>query len=224
MRIPLTRYGRREILIFTAVCAALAAVALDLFAPAAALPVAVWLLVLAFFRDPQRRPDEPDALLAPADGTVVDISPVPAGPPLGEPGRRIGIFMSLWDVHVNRSPCAATVTRIERSPGGYLDARRAEAGERNESATIVLSLERGGRRFALVVRQVAGLIARRIVTDLTVGQVLAAGERIGMIKFGSRVEMLAGESLGGELAVRIGQSVRAGKSVLLRLPPSEQKA
>ena len=223
MRIPFTRYGLREMLIASAVFGVLAAAGALTFWPAAILPAAAWVYVVTFFRDPDRRAEDADGLLSPADGKVVDVSPVGVESPLGEAGRRIGIFMSLFDVHVNRSPCAASVVRIDHHDGGYVDARRPEASEGNESATVLLAHHRAGRTFHVVVRQIAGQIARRIVTDLSVGQQVARGQRIGMVKFGSRVELLVPEALVGEVTAQVGRKVRAGRSVLVR-PPRQEKA
>jgi phosphatidylserine decarboxylase len=220
MRIPLTQYGRRELLLATVVFGALTATGAWLFWPAALLPAAAWALVVMFFRDPPRQA-EGDGFLAPADGKVVDVTPVGADGRLRTEGTRIGIFMSLLDCHVNRSPCAAAVAAIEHHDGGYLDARRPEASQANESATILLTHTRGGRQFQVVVRQIAGLVARRIVTDLRVGQQLAAGQRIGMIKFGSRVEVLLPAGLIGRIGVQVGQTVRAGRTVLVHPPGQE---
>jgi phosphatidylserine decarboxylase len=221
--IPLAKYGIREMLAATVAFGALAVVAALTFPPAAVLPAAAWACVMLFFRDPPRRPAEPDALLSPADGKVVEVSPVAADSMLGVEGVRIGIFMGLLDVHVNRSPLAGTVERITHSPGGYLDARCGAAAERNESTAILLRCRWAGRSYPLLVRQIAGLVARRIVTDLRVGQQLAAAERIGMVKFGSRVELWAPTELAGELAVSVGQKVRAGRSVLARLPAGDRQ-
>ena len=221
MRIPLTRYGLREILIATGTFGVLTAAGVMTFWPAAILPAAAWAYVLLFFRDPDRRAAEPDSFLSPADGKVVDISPVGPESALEAAGLRIGIFMGLLDVHVNRSPCSGRVAQIARHDGGYVDARRPGASETNESATVLLAHSRAGRTFTVAVRQIAGLIARRIVTDLRLGQELAAGQRIGMVKFGSRVELILPEALVGEVAVKVGQTVRAGRSVLVRPPRQE---
>jgi phosphatidylserine decarboxylase len=184
-----------------------------------AVPVVVlagW--VLWFFRDPPRRcPDEPRALISPADGLVTDLTPIGADSALGRTGVRIGIFMNIFDVHVNRSPLEATVKRVEHRPGVLLDARDPAASDRNEAMSIYLSCRRGGQDWPLVVRQIAGKIARRIVTDVVPGQVVARGQRIGMIKFGSRVEVLLCDELAGEMRVAIGQRVKAGSTVLARL-------
>ena len=174
------------------------------------------LWVLVFFRDPDRpTPTGPGLMISPADGVVSDITNVGESSALGVDGVKIGIFMNVFDVHVNRSPLAAVVESVEHTPGAFLDARDPAASERNESATIRLRHERDGREYPIVVRQIAGLIARRIVTDLTDGQRLERGQRIGMIKFGSRVELLAPRELVGEVCVAPGCRVRAGQSVLI---------
>ncbi|KKK58341.1 hypothetical protein LCGC14_3045420, partial [marine sediment metagenome] len=185
MRIPLAQYGVREIVLATVVLGALTAVGARLFWPSAILPAALWLFVLAFFRDPQRRGESADGFLSPADGKVVAVAPIAPDGPLEAPGTRISVFMDVLSVHVNRSPCPGRVESIRHHDGGFVDARRPEASQHNESATTILIVERGGRSFRVGIRQVAGLIARRIVTDLRVGQDVQRGGRIGMIKFGS---------------------------------------
>jgi len=213
------KYGRREIVLATVLAAAAAAGLAWLFVPAAAVPVAAWLAVLWFFRDPHRTiPDEDGVLVSPADGRVTDVTPVGADSELGRAGLKIGVFMSVFDVHVNRSPAAGRVESVTYRPGGFLDARDPAAGERNESATIRLACTRDGRALPVVVRQVAGLIARRIVTDVKIGQDLEIGQRIGMIKFGSRVELIAPTELAGEVRVKPHQKVRAGQTILLSGP------
>jgi len=212
----LTRYGRREWALASVVLAAATGLALWRFRPLALLPAALWAWVLWFFRDPVRpSPDQPGLLLSPADGRVSDITPLGPDSPLQTDGLRVGIFMSVFDVHVNRSPCRAAVESVVHRKGTFLDARDALARERNESATIRLRWAAPGGPAAVVVRQVAGLLARRIVTDLAVGQELSAGQRIGMIKFGSRVELLAPVDIVGQVCVQVGQKVRAGQTVLM---------
>ncbi len=216
MRRILTSYGRREIALAT-MAGVVAAVAVGwLFVPATVLPLAVWFWVVWFFRDPNRRaPSEPGILLSPADGHVRDITPVGADSELGRAGVKIGIFMSVFDVHVNRCPTEARVESVIYRPGVFLDARDPAASERNESATLRLICQQGQASHPVIVRQVAGLIARRIVTDVAIGQELAAGQRIGMIKFGSRVELIVPTELAGEIRVSQGQKVRAGETVLV---------
>jgi phosphatidylserine decarboxylase len=215
----LTPYGKREWIAASAVLAVAAALAAWWFWPVAVLPAALWAWVLWFFRDPVRAgPSSPGLLLSPADGRVSDITPVGADSELGAEGLRVGIFMNILNVHVNRSPARARVESVSHRKGSFLDARDALAGERNESATIRLLCRLNGREEPILVRQVAGLIARRIVTDLSPGQELSAGQRIGMIKFGSRLELLVPHELVGQVRVQVGQKVRAGQTVLIAAP------
>ena len=232
MSIRLTKYGRRELITCTAAaglaCALLVVLSIGisrLFLVATALPVAFWLWVLWFFRDPDRPTPQGDGLfLSPADGHVADITQVGPDSPLGCEGVKIGVFMNILDVHVNRSPTSALVRRVVHRDGAFLNARDPCASERNESATIHMTHTRDGRDYPLVVRQVAGIIARRIITDLTGGQRLAAGERLGMIKFGSRVELLVPTPLAGRVCVQLGQKVRAGLTVLVAVAPEADHA
>lgn len=223
-RFALTPYGRREVSLAALVVTALGAgiVAAAWLARCWTLlailvvPLAVWAWVLWFFRDPERAAPEGDGLfVSPADGRVTDITPLGADSALGREGVQIGIFMSVFDVHVNRCPETARVRKVEHRKGAFLDARDPAATERNESATISLQTALDGQEHAWIVRQVAGLIARRIVTDLAEGQSLARGQRIGMIKFGSRMEVLVPRELAAKVQVRVGQKVQAGKTVLL---------
>lgn len=236
MGIGLTAYGRREWLLCTLVTAA-ACVSIVLLAYEAGMwwlllldvPVTVWLAVLWFFRDPDRTtPDDEYLLISPADGHVADITNVGADSPLGCEGVKIGIFMNIFDVHVNRSPAAARVVSCEHMDGAFLDARDPTAATRNESTTIRLACTRGGnnqdKEYPLAIRQVAGLIARRIVTDLAEGQQLRRGQRIGMIKFGSRVELFVPRELVGRVEVRLAQRVLAGTTVLVSPPRLDTSA
>lgn len=224
----LTPYGRKQILI-AGVCAAvplcaslvLAAVHSPWWLLAAGVCGASWLAVAAFFRDPHRTPPPGEALwVSPADGRVADVTALDASGPLGEPSVRIGIFMSVLNVHVNRSPLDAEVVEIIHRDGVFLDARDRGAIERNESATIRLKTVCGGRERSIVVRQIAGRIARRIVTDLAPGRRLRRGERIGMIKFGSRLELHVPAEMAQAVRVGVGERVRSGKTVLLEVEPA----
>ena len=223
MAFGLTQHGRREWLSATVAaagtCALLAVLAVRVsgwLVAAMAVPLAVWLWVLWFFRDPERAVPEGEGLfVSPADGRVCDVTPVGPDSPLGREGVKVGVFMNVFDVHVNRSPMVARVDRVEHKDGLFLDVRAPDAAERNESTTIHMTHRSGAAEYPVVVRQIAGLIARRIVTALTERQELAAGERIGMIKFGSRVELFVPRELAGEVRVRVGQKVRAGVSVLI---------
>ncbi len=213
MRIPLTKYGLREILVGSAVFAVGCSVAGWLYWPAALAVGLLWAAYLAFFRDPERRiPEARDSLLSPADGTVYDICEVdPPGEFLGDPALRIGIFMSVLNCHVNRSPAEGKVRYVQYFPGSFLDARNPDASTRNEHNLFGLETE-GGRR--LMVNQISGAVARRIVCDLKPGNLLKAGQRVGMVKFGSRVELFVPESDKVDVDVQPGDRVKAGLSVL----------
>lgn len=227
MSVGLTRYGRRELITYTAMAAAACALLVMLamsvnwmFALLCVLPAVFWLWVLWFFRDPDRPTPQDDGLvISPADGNVADITPVGADSVLGCEGVKIGIFMNVFSVHVNRSPVAARVDRTVHQDGVFLDARDPHASERNESATIYLTHSRQGQDYPVVVRQIAGLIARRIITDVDSGRELAVGERFGMIKFGSRVEVFLPRALAGRICVEPGRKVRAGLTVLASVHP-----
>jgi phosphatidylserine decarboxylase len=171
-----------------------------------------------FFRDPERAiPVAPGLVVSPADGRVMI-----AGPSDGRwspPGdwQQITIFLSPLDVHINRTPIAGRVTRIEYKPGSFLPAYREDASE-NELNEIWL--DHDGE--TVVVRQIVGVLARRIVCRVTEGQELARGERIGLMKFGSRMDVFLPRH--AELSVQVGQTVVAGETVLARLRPADAGA
>jgi len=178
----------------------------------AILPVVLLALVLQFFRDPERlSPAPPVAVISPADGKVVDISAVDEPEHVGGKAKRIAIFMSVFDVHVNRSPVKAKVEWVRHVPGRFMNAVRSAAGLENERLLVALRDEAG--RPALL-NLVAGFVARRIVCALSPGQTVHRGQRIGMIRFGSRVEVFVPDDDRFEVAVRLGQAVRAGRTVL----------
>jgi phosphatidylserine decarboxylase len=168
--------------------------------------------VLFFFRDPERHPDDDCsfAVLAPADGKVVTIGEAKM-PGSGEQATVVDIFLSVMNVHINRAPVAGVIVETKHTPGKFLNALRAEAGDVNENNLIRIRLD-DGREIA--IRQIAGVIARRIVCGVRPGDKVAAGERIGMIMFGSRTQLLLPAGIHFGPRVAIGQSVRAGKTVL----------
>lgn len=226
----LAKDGIREMVLATLLLGGGSALALALCWPAwygwaAAAPLwVVWLWVLWFFRDPDRPvPTEPGLFVSPADGRVTDITPVGADGPLGQPGVKIGVFMSIFDVHVNRAPCEATVTGVDYRAGRYLDARDPRASEANESMTVKALYEANGQAAPVVWRQVAGLVARRIVCRLAPGQRVSRGERFGLIKFGSRGELYLPEQLQAKICVRVGQKVKAGVTVLARIAEPQER-
>lgn len=179
-------------------------------APLAALPATAVAGLIWFFRDPRRpTPRLEGAYLSPADGRVTDITALDQYDFLEGPASRVGVFLSLLDVHVNRAPADATVIETHYAPGARHDARSTKAAARNESQWIGFAGP-GGDRFA--VRQVSGAVARRIVCPLTPGRFVAAGERFGMIKFGSRAELIVPQ--GVSIVVGVGDRVKAGVTVL----------
>ena len=162
--------------------------------------------VAFFFRDPSRQVPPGDGLLvAPGDGRVTEVAPVS-----GSGGTRISIFLSLFDVHINRSPAAGRIEKIEYRPGRFLPANLPQSALANEQNEIRLATRWGEVRFT----QIAGVIARRIVCWKQAGDSVAAGERIGLIQFGSRVEVVLPPGL--EPAVSVGTKVKGGSSVLAR--------
>jgi len=171
--------------------------------------IAVWLLV--FFRDPVRTgPRGEQYVIAPADGKVVDVREVDEPMYLKTKATRVSIFMSVFDVHVNRYPATGTVELVRYHPGRFLHAASDKASLDNEQASVGVRAARG----PLLVRQIAGLIARRIVTDGAVGARATQGERLGMIRFGSRVDVFLAAAGRPALRVAVGDRVRAGASVL----------
>lgn len=165
-----------------------------------------------FFRDPERAaPAIPGAILAPADGRVVDVRTAVDDPFVGA-AQAVSIFLSPLDVHVNRSPLAGLVVGVEHRPGAKLAAYRPEASEQNERTTIAIQ----GEGARVVVRQIAGVLARRIVCRVRPGDKLALGERFGLIKFGSRTDLIVPASV--RLRVKAGDRVRGGETVMGVLP------
>ena len=173
-------------------------------------PLLLALFFLWFFRDPERKiPDTPGAVVSPADGKVTDASVIAAG---GEKRTRISIFLSVFDVHVNRSPIAGVVRQVRYQRGRFLNAMNAVSAEHNEQNIVTLD----GSGQVVIFKQIAGLLARRIVFYPKVGDVLQRGQRVGLIKFGSRVDVLFDAE--ARLQVKVGDTVRGGSSVIAYLP------
>jgi len=248
MRIPLTKYGWPQVVIFPAAVLAVMIV-FPLATMAFLLPwviisveallaiVLIW--VLAFFRDPHRAvPTDSNLLLAPADGKITNIEIVPAAPSarrdasltrlaqhgedendfISKKALRIGIFLSIFNVHINRAPCNVKVEKITYKQGKYKNAKNPQAGQVNESNDLDL-VRTDSPKERLIVRQISGAIARRIVCRISQGQKLTGGEKFGMIKFGSRTELYCGLRVAGcelRVLVQIGDKVKAGLTPLIR--------
>jgi len=177
--------------------------------------VLLFLFTVAFFRDPERTaaPD-PNLIVAAADGTVMDILESDETEVLKTRTRRVGIFLSIFDVHTNRAPIDGRVIYRQHQAGLCLDARRADCSEKNESTTWAFE----NPRVTIFVRQITGAIARRIVAWAQIGDELKKGERFGMIRFGSRTELYL--PLNAEVLVKTGDHVLGGSTIIARLPDS----
>jgi len=235
MRIPITKYGLPQAAAYPAVLLVLMLVYALFFRQvfpeslhsgagfwlAGVLPQAVLLVVLgwavSYFRNPKRIiPDDPALLLAPADGTISDIEQVHE-PALGpDPVVRIGIFLSIFNVHINRMPCAVRVKSVTYKPGKFLNALEGvQAGKLNESNNLLLERIQPPCE-PLLLRQISGAIARRIVCEAAENQTFTAGQPFGMIKFGSRTELYIPAGANLKILVKVGDKVKAGETPLAR--------
>jgi phosphatidylserine decarboxylase len=166
------------------------------------------LFVFSFFRDPERAiPTEAGAVVSPADGRVVVVTEEENA---GRPGKRISIFLAIWNVHVNRAPAEGIIKKLEYRPGKFLAAMRERASVENEQNVITLSTDAG----EMVFKQIAGWIARRVVCWKKEGEPVERGERIGLVRFGSRVDLWVPRE--AEILVSLGENVKGGSSVVAR--------
>jgi phosphatidylserine decarboxylase len=173
------------------------------------LPIAIWLFV--FFRDPVRTgPRGDDVIIAPADGKVVSIIPIHEPDVIGGPAMRISIFMNVFNVHVNRYPASGTISFRRYRPGKFVNAAAEKAALENEQSDVGITTAHG----RILARQIAGLIARRIITDHGEGTVVHQGDRMGMIRFGSRVDVFV--PVGIPILVKEGDTAVAGQTVIAR--------
>ncbi len=233
MRIPLTKYGLPEVVLYPLVMLVVAIVypiiavkcfpdwargtawALVTFWLVELLLVALLLWAVSFFRDPRREcPYDKNLLLSPADGKVTDIEVVDSDI-IGGKAMKIGIFLSVFNVHINRAPCNVKVEKITYKKGKYLNALNPESGRQNESNNLEL-VRTDDPKDRLVVRQISGAIARRIVCATDEGSELAGGEKFGMIKFGSRTELYLPAEGSAKCVASIGDKVKAGLTPLVR--------
>lgn len=178
----------------------------------AALPLlAIAIFMLAFFRDfPRTITAAENEIVSPADGAIVAIEDFESSPHYDGPCRRVSIFLSVFNAHINRAPDNATITRIDYQPGKFLDARKPETSEQNEANTLRMDTPHG----PMTVRQISGAVARRIVCPVEAGATLKKGEKFGMIRFGSRTELYLPP--GTEVCVTIDDKVYAGSSIIAK--------
>jgi phosphatidylserine decarboxylase len=225
-RLRLARAGLTELLFFSAIFFLLSAAVVllgvlvhPLLLLLLILTLTPWLFVVSFFRDPERAiPADADALVSPADGTVTHVGETTDPDFPGGRAFTISIFLSVFNVHVNRLPRSGRVAALRYYPGAFLDARAADCSVRNEQFWIdLIDAKTGG---LVRVKQIAGAIARRIVCWLKPEEDVHAGDRLGMIKFGSRTEVSVPAELVQDVLVQVGDTVHGGSTILLRLKNS----
>ena len=215
MKIPLAKYGIREILFFTVVSLLMASVLVYfrhyyfLF-----IPLIILWFVFYFFRDPKRIiPAEENLAVSPADGRIIEITEVKEDNFLKDEAVKIAIFLSVFNVHVNRAPVSGRVEWISYQPGKFLVASEPLASQVNESNAIGINHQ----AIKILVRQVSGIIARRIVCVCKVNDELKRGERIGMIKFGSRTELYIPKKNVESILVKLDDKVKGAETILAKL-------
>jgi phosphatidylserine decarboxylase len=238
MRIPLTKYGVPQVVVFPVVLFAVMVVFLltgTLFLPARVIIsielvfLALLILILSFFRDPYRiSPSDKCLLFAPADGRITDIETVEEEVFIGGKALRIGIFMSIFNTHINRAPCNVKVENISYRQGKYKNAANPIAGRINESNNLAL-VRTDNPKDKLIVRQISGAIARRIVCETGQGKELTTGEKFGMIKFGSRTELYVPLNANAENSVwepkclvKVGDRVKAGLTPVIKYEKNQK--
>ncbi len=208
----LAKWGYREAAASAIIAGAVGFIVAYLASPPwAAIPAVIGLWAVSFFRDPARVvPDDPRAVVAPADGKIVEVSEVDEPDFIGGPCHKIGIFLSIFSVHINRAPFAGSVKMVQYSPGKFLNALKPDAAKFNENNSIGIETDFG----PMLVRQIAGAIARRIACDCREGDSLERGQKFGMIKFGSRTELYIPVEAGFTPSVKVGDKVFAGSSIM----------
>jgi len=221
MQLPVTKYGLPQVVIYPLLVLVLMAIIFFLFRPARfIIPLEILLFLvfvwmLSFFRNPVRNINfDENILLSPADGTITDISAVEDSA-LGENALRIGMFLSIFNVHINRAPCSVRIENVTYKKGQFKNAMSPESGKINESNDILM-VRLSEPKDRLLVRQISGAVARHIVCEAAAGNEYRQGEDFGMLKFGSRTELYITEGNHYEVLVKIGDKVRAGITPLIR--------
>ncbi|HBM16211.1 MAG TPA: phosphatidylserine decarboxylase family protein [Lentisphaeria bacterium] len=227
----LTHYGRREWLGTLIIALILSALSIwigcltnsNVFYFIPILFLFIWLVIAGFFRDPERTlPSEENAFLSPADGTVRDITILDNAEEYkelfnGQGVLKIGIFLSVFNVHLNRVPCDITVKNVIYKEGKFYDARDIRATKENESNALLAEAHISGRNFPIVVKQISGAIAKRIVCPVNVGDTFKRGQRYGMIKFGSRTEIYMPNAQWIKIRIKIGDKLKAAQSIVAEI-------
>jgi phosphatidylserine decarboxylase len=223
MKIPLTKFGWPQVVVIPALI--LSAMVVIALLTDAVLPIWIVIVIeilfsvflvwsISFFRDPERQsPSDDSLLLAPADGRITDIETTNENSFIQGPALRISIFLSIFDIHINRSPCNANVKMITHKEGKHRNAMSSKSGRENEFNDLCL-VRINQPQDRLIIRQVSGAIARRIVCNAKIGQKLNRGEKFGMIKFGSRTELYVPIGENVKCLVNIGDKVKAGLTPL----------
>lgn len=212
MRLPLAKYSAGEIAVILVITGVMGYVLYQIMPVLVILPAVLFLFTLYFFRDPYRKIPEGDNLIvSPADGTVIEITDVNEDTFIREPSVKVAIFLSVFNVHINRAPCDGKVTLLDYRKGKFLVASKPEASRKNERNSIGLTVSNS---LKILVRQIAGIIAQRIVCDLKTNQQVKKGERIGMIKFGSRTEVYIPKNKIERLEVKVNDTVKGGESII----------
>jgi phosphatidylserine decarboxylase len=215
-RLPFARVGLCELLLISGCFFSLTGLAAWLFWPVAVVPGFLGFCIVWFFRNPRRKvSDEPGVVVSPADGKVVEVREIEHDEFLDGPAVQIGIFLSVFNVHINRVPAASRVIGLRYRRGKFLNALKAASARENEQLAVKLEGTAEPHR-RMIVRQIAGAIARRIVCWVKPGDELPAGEQFGMIKLGSRTELVIPREPGLVVEAKVGQKVKAGASVLAK--------
>ncbi len=219
-RLPFARAGLAELIILSIICFGATAILAFYFWPAAIVTAVLGIFFVSFFRNPRRSiPEGAGIVVSPADGKVTTIEEIEHDEFIGGPAVLIGIFLSIFNVHVNRVPVPARVIGITYRRGKFLNAMRPESARENEQLAVRIEENRAPYR-RMTVRQITGAIARRIVCWVKPGDELDAGELFGMIKLGSRTELVLPREAGLEIVVKLGQNVKAGSTIFARYSTS----
>ncbi|MFH1227348.1 MAG: phosphatidylserine decarboxylase family protein [Planctomycetota bacterium] len=218
MKIPLASYGKAEILLSTVIMLAAAYFAFRVHPGLAVIPLLLLGFVFYFFRNPERViPQGDDLILSPADGTIIEIKDFQEDEFVKAETVKITIFLSVFNVHINRAPCDGQVAWIDYRKGEFLVASKPDASTRNECNNIGLAVGSGSGKFRILVRQIAGIIAQRIVCACKLNDSLTKGQVFGMIKFGSRTEICIPKDRVKSVEIKPGGKVKAGQTIIARM-------